>query len=73
MYRGIMFDVLSINSKLEGKLTCVFKFQRVLQIGTLKGFFYPKWKMYELKIYQGVICDNNEKWSKIGVGIDWSF
>ena len=49
MYRGIMFDVLNINSKLEGKLTCAFKFQRVLQTGTLMGFFYPKWKMYELK------------------------
>ena len=61
MYRGIMFDALNINSKLEGKLTCAFKFQRVLQIGTLMGFFYPKWKMYELNIYRGVICDGNEK------------
>ena len=26
-----------------------------LKIGTLLGFFYPKQKMYELKIYRGVV------------------
>ena len=27
--------------------------------------FYPKQKMYELKIYQGVMCYDNEEWQKI--------
>ena len=25
------------------------------------GFFYPKQRMYELKIYRGIICHDNEK------------
>ena len=29
--------------------------------------------MYELKIYRGVICYDNEEWCKIGGGIDLSF
>ena len=29
--------------------------------------------MYELKIYRGVICHDNEKRFKIGRGIDLSF
>ena len=33
----------------------------------------PKWKMYELKTYRGVICHDNEEWCEIGRGIDLSF
>ena len=36
------------------------------------GFFYLKWKMYELKIYRGVICHDHKEWCKIGGGIDLS-
>ena len=32
-----------------------------LKIGTLMGSFYPKYKMYELKIYRGILCHNNEE------------
>ena len=32
-----------------------------LKIGTLMGFFYPKKKIYELKIYRGVLRHENEE------------
>ena len=32
-----------------------------LKIGTFIGSFYPKQKMYELKIYREVMCHNNEE------------
>ena len=41
-----------------------------LEIGTLMGSFYPKYKMYELKTYRGVLCHGNEEWFKIWRGID---
>ena len=44
-----------------------------LKIGTLMGFFSPKLKICELKIYRGSICHDNEKRCKIGRGIDLSF
>ena len=36
-----------------------------LKVGTLMGFFYQKEKMYEFKIYRGVMCHNNKEWNKI--------
>ena len=44
-----------------------------LKIETLMWSFYPKYKMYELKIYRGVMCQDNEEWCKIWKGIDLSF
>ena len=64
---------LNIGVKYEGKLICAFKndmrnlasFHRSmcesLKIGTFIGLFYPKQNMYELKIYGGVMCHNNEE------------
>ena len=64
---------LNIDATFEGKLTCAFKndmrdlanfHQRMfesLNIGTLMGFFYPKQKIYELKIYMGNLCHDNEE------------
>ena len=64
---------LNIDAKLEGKLTCAFKNNtrnlanfhqstfKSLKIGTFIGSFYPKQKMYELKIYRGVMCHDNEE------------
>ena len=43
-----------------------------LKIGTLMGFFCPKLKMHELKIYWGVMCHENEEWSKNWRGINFS-
>ena len=59
---------LNIDEIFERKLTCaskndmrnLAKFHQStfesLKIGTSTGSFYPKWKMYVLKIYMGVIC-----------------
>ena len=59
---------LNIDAEFEGKLTCAFKndiqnlanFHQCtfesLKIGTLMGSFYPKQKMYEFKVYRGVLC-----------------
>ena len=65
---------LSIDAKFEKKkMTCAFKndmrhlahFQQSmfgsLKIGTLMGSFYPKQKMYELKIYRRVLCYDSEE------------
>ena len=64
---------LNIDAKFEEKMTCAFKndmrnlahfHQSIigsLKIGTLMGSFYPKQKMYELKIYRGVLCHENEE------------
>ena len=43
-----------------------------LKIGTLMASFCLKLKMYELKIYRGVICHDNKEWCKIWRGIDLS-
>ena len=62
---------LNIGVKFEGKVTCAFKNDmrnlanfhqsmfESLKIGTFIGLFYPEMKMYELKIYRGVMCNDN--------------
>ena len=64
---------LNIDAKFEGKLTCTFKNDmrnlanfhqstfESLKIGTLMGSVYPNQKMYELKIYRGVMRHDNEE------------
>ena len=32
-----------------------------VKIGTLMESFGPKWRMYELKTYRGVICSDTEE------------
>ena len=73
---------LNIDAKFEGKLTFAFKNDmrnlgnfhqstwKYQNLNFSMGFFYPK---YELEIYRGVICHDNEKRCKIGRGIDLSF
>ena len=41
--------------------------------GTLMESFYPKEKMYELKVYRGVMCHDNEEWCKDWKWTDVSF
>ena len=64
--------VLNIDAKFDQKLTCGFQnetrslenFHQALEslkIGTLIGFFYPKQKMYEHKVYMGVMCHDNQE------------
>ena len=36
------------------------------------GVRYSKLKMYELKIYRGILCHDNEEWYLIWRGIDLS-
>ena len=63
---------LNIDAIFEGKLTCAFENNRnlanfhqskfeSLKIGNVMGSFYAKQKMYELKIYRGVLCHDNEE------------
>ena len=64
---------LKVDTKFEGKMTCASRndmrnltkfYQRTfesLKIWTLIGSFYPKQKMYELKIYTGIMCHENEE------------
>ena len=64
---------LNIDATFEGKLTCVFKNDmrnlanfhqsmfESLKIGTLMGCFYPKQKIFKLKIYKGFLCHGNEE------------
>ena len=75
---------LKIDTKFEGKLACASKndlrdladFHKStfesLKIGTFIRSFCPKYKIYELKIYRGVMCHDNEQWFKIWTGIDLS-
>ena len=71
------------HAKFEEKLTSSLEmtwgiwkiFTRTLgsvKIGTFMGSFCPKYKMYELKIYRGVMCNDSEEWWEIWGGIDLS-
>ena len=83
-YRGVMFDCTQDWYKVWRKTGLCFQkltwgiwqiFTRALeslQIGTLMASFCLKLKMYELKIYRGVLCYDNEEWCKIWRGIDLS-
>ena len=42
------------------------------KLGTFVGSFYPKSKIYELKIYRGVMCHDNEEGCRIWRGVDLS-
>ena len=65
---------LKIDTKFEGKLTCASSndmrdlanshqstHSKSLPVGTFMGSFYPKQKMYELKIYRRVTCHDHEE------------
>ena len=70
---GQNFDKMANLLKMTWEIYEIFT--RTLEspkIGTLMGSFYPKYKMYELKIYRGVLCYDNEEWCKIWRGIDLS-
>ena len=75
---------LNTDAKFERKLICAFKNDmrnsanfhqstfESLKIGTSMGSFYPKWKMYVLEIYRGVMCHENKEWFEIWRGVDLS-
>ena len=43
-----------------------------LKIVSFMTSFCPKWKMYKLKTYKGVLCHDNEQWCKNWRKIDMS-
>ena len=64
------------DAKSEEKSTCglekdmrkLANFTRAhesFKVGTFIGSLYPKQKLYELKIYRGVMCYDNEELRKI--------
>ena len=68
----LSFMTLKCYANFEEKLACGLKkdfrdweiFTRALEsvkIGTLMGYFCPKQKKYDLKIYRGVMCHDNEE------------
>ena len=68
----LSFMTLKSDAKFEKNWLVIWKmtweiwqiFTRALesvQIGTLIGCFCPKQRMYELKIYRGVVCHENEE------------
>ena len=81
--RGIMFDFTQDWYKVWWKTGLCFQkltwgtweiFTRALeslQIGTLMASFCLKLKMYELKIYRGVMCHDNEELRKVWKGINF--
>ena len=83
-HRGVMFDGTVYWCKIWRKNDLCFqkwreefsKFSpehvRKSKNGTLMGSFYPKQNMYQLKIYRGVLCHDNEESYKIWRGIDLS-
>ena len=84
-YRGVIFHDTEESCKIWRKTDLWFgkwhkkfgKFSsehlKVLKLGTFMGSFCPKWKMHELKIYRGNMCNDTKVWSKIWRGIDLSF
>ena len=63
---------LESDAKFEEKLTCglesdmrnlvIFhQSSQKSQTGTVMGSFYPKQKIYELKVYRGVMCHDNDE------------
>ena len=56
------FEEMTCNLENDRRNLVIFtKALKSLKIGTLMGFFYPKQKMYELKIYRGVMSDDNKE------------
>ena len=81
-YRGVIFDGTQDRYKVWKKTGLCFQkltwgiwkiFTRVLeslQNGTLMASFCLKLKMYELKVYSGTMCQDNEEWCENWRGID---
>ena len=77
----LYFMALECDAEFEEKLTCGLKMtwgiwkiftraHEILKIGTVMASFCLKLKMYELKIYRGVMCHDNEEWCKNWRGIE---
>ena len=84
-YKGVMFDSTEYWCKIWRKTDFCFqkwhkefgkfspetwKSQNLDFDGILLN---PKYKIYELKTYRGVVCHDNKEWCKTGRGIDLLF
>ena len=49
------------------------KHLKMSKIYTLLGFFWPNYRMFELRKYRGVMFDVTQDWYKIWRKTDWSF
>ena len=70
-YRGVIFYDTEESCKiwrktdLENDMRNLPNFHQKtwsVKIEVLLGSFFSKWKMHELKIYRGVMCDETEEW-----------
>ena len=75
-YGGVMFDGTEDCCKIWRKAEFGKFSPEHLKVSKLRLWldsFIQSYKIYELRIYRGVICHDNEKRCKIGRGIDLSF
>ena len=83
-FNGLFLTKVKIDKKFGRKLTCVSRKNDMRNLKNFRrsnwkpqnwdfdGFFYPKLKMFELKLYMGDMCHVNEEWGKNWRGIDLS-
>ena len=88
-YRGVIFHDTEEPCQIRRKMDLRFEKWHVrnlekfhhntvrivksVKIGTFMESFCPKYKMHELKVYRGVMCNDTEELGKIWRGIDLSF
>ena len=71
-YKGVLIHDAEVSCKIwrtDSKMTGIWwiftKALRNLKIFTFMGYFCPKYIMFELKKYRGVMFYDNEEWWKI--------
>ena len=71
-YKGVLIHDAEVSCKIwrtDSKMTGIWwiftKALRNLKIFTFMGYFCPKYIMFELKKYRGVMFYDNEEWCKI--------
>ena len=69
-WRGIDFSVQNWHEQFD---EFWFKHSKISKICTLMGCLWPKYIMFDLKKYRGVMFDGTEHWCKIWRKTDLSF
>ena len=84
-YSGVIFHDTEESCKIWSKTSLWFgkwdensgqflpEHSKILKICTLMSYFWPKYKMFELKTYRGVMFDGTEYWFKIWKKTDLCF
>ena len=75
IYRGVICHDNEEWCKIEVELTCQFKIEHseISKNSTLMGCFWPKYLMFELKKYRGIMFYGTEYWCKIWRKTDFGF